>query len=143
MKWLENERKIWVGMGGKNGAESGLKLEKIKRPEMVPNWAYIGSKMGPNWACMWAGEGLACGRLREKKIGPKNWLGWVPYGALPKFQKKFAKRWGRCGHVAAECSGVAGALPAFAQEGCRPFVHSPGIPAISFLKLQIKGLGFR
>ena len=54
-------------MGGKNGAESGLKLEKIKRPEMVPNWAYIGSKMGPNWACMWAGEGLACGRLMEKK----------------------------------------------------------------------------
>ena len=54
-------------MGGKNGAESGLKLEKIKRPEIVPNWAYIGSKMAPNWACMWAGEGLACGRLMEKK----------------------------------------------------------------------------
>ena len=124
MKWLENERKIWVGMGGKNGAESGLKLEKIKRPEMVPNWAYIGSKMGPNWACMWAGEGLACGRLMEKKIGPKNWLVWVPHGALPKFQKKCKKVGGGVATWQLSAQVWLVLLPLLLRRAAgRPFIH--------------------
>ena len=79
--------------------------------------------MGRNWAQKLVGVGAT----------------WRP----PKIPKEMQKGGGRCGHVAAECSGVAGAPPPFAKEGCRPSVHSSGIPAISFLKLQIKGLGFR